>query len=217
EEGGARFEAIEANLFGAELDGSLAISDEGLASGKLGGKRVALSPIGTLAGIPLEGRADIEIELDAADGKQSIHALLSSRKIDMELTDRITLDRVVAEAKVSDALGDGALEAYFSAEGGGSGNTRFTQIEASAKGPFDKLAISAGIHGERLTVETQPVALKLDALYEASRLTLQTFDANVGDAEATLAAPATIEMTGGMTRLKSLDAAFTGPQGAGRL
>jgi translocation and assembly module TamB len=217
EEGGARFEAIEANLFGAELDGSLAISDEGLASGKLGGKRVALSPIGTLAGIPLEGRADIEIEFDAPGGKQSIHALLSSRKIDMELTDRITLDRVEAEAKVSDALGDGALEAYFSAEGGGSGNTRFTQIEASAKGPFDKLAISAGIHGERLTVETQPVALKLDALYEASRLTLQTFDANVGDAEATLAAPATIEMTGGMTRLKSLDAAFTGPQGAGRL
>ncbi|MEP2829715.1 translocation/assembly module TamB domain-containing protein [Parvibaculum sp.] len=217
EEGGARFEAIEANLFGAELDGEVAISDEGLASGKLSGKRVALSPIGKLAGVALEGRADIEIGLDAPDGKQGVHALLSSRKIDMELTDSITLDRVEAEATVSDALGNGSLDAYFSAEGGGSGNTRFTQIKASAKGPFDKLAISAGIYGERLTVEAQPVALKLDALYAPSGLTLQTFDATVGEAEATLAAPATIEMTGGMTRLKTLDAAFTGPQGAGRL
>src|SRR5690606_27227115 len=112
----------------------------------------------------------------APQGQQNVRARLTSRKIDMELTGSITLDRVEAEATVTDALGDGAIEAHFSAEGGGSGNTRFTQIKASAKGPLDRIAISAGIYGERLTVEAQPVAFNLDAVYEPSGVSLEKLD-----------------------------------------
>lgn len=217
QEGGARFDDIEANIFGARMEGAVAISEEGLASGSLTGERMILMPIGNLAGVPLEGRADIEIKLTAPQGQQNVRATLTSRKIDMELTDSITLDRVEAEATVTDALGDGAIEAYFSAEGGGSGNTRFTQIKASAKGPLDRIAISAGIYGERLTVEAQPVAFNADALYEPSGVTLEKLEATIGEAKAVLAEPAKLELTGSTTRLKKLDLDFTGPKGAGGL
>ncbi len=217
QEGGARFDDIEANIFGARMEGAVALSDEGLASGSLSGRRMMLTPIGNLAGVPLEGRANIEIALTAPQGRQNVRATLTSRKIDMELTGSITLDRVEAEATVTDALGDGAIEAYFSAEGGGSGNTRFTQIKASAKGPLDRIAISAGIYGERLTVEAQPVAFNLDAVYEPSGVSLEKLDASIGEAKATLAEPATVELKSGLTQIRKLDLDFTGPKGAGGL
>ncbi|GMV63158.1 MAG: hypothetical protein AMXMBFR74_23260 [Parvibaculum sp.] len=216
-EGGARFERIDANLFGARLQGDMAVSDAGLLSGRLAGERVALQPLGALAGIAMEGSAAIEIALDAQGGKQSAQARLTSRKIDMQLTGSVTLERVEAEAKVSDAFGDGVLDARVSAEGGGSGNTRFTEMTANAKGPFDRIVISAALRGERLTLEAEPVALDAEALYEPAGVTLSRFEAQVGEARAALASPATVELKEGLTRIKSLALDFNGPKGPGRL
>lgn len=216
-EGGARFERIDARLFGARLQGDMAVSDAGLLTGRLAGERVALQPLTALAGIAMEGSAAIEIALHAQEGEQSAQARLTSRKIDMQLTDSVTLERVDAEASVSDAFGKGMLDARVSAEGGGSGNTRFTEITASAKGPFERIAISAALRGERLTLEAEPVALNAEALYEPASLTLSRFEAQVGEANAVLASPATVELKEGLTRIKSLALDFSGPKGPGRL
>ncbi|MDZ4382721.1 MAG: translocation/assembly module TamB domain-containing protein [Parvibaculum sp.] len=216
-EGGARFERIDARLFGARLQGGIAVSDAGLLTGRLAGVRVALQPLGAFAGIAMEGRADIGIDFDAADGAQSVHVLFGARQIDLQLTDSLTLDRVEAEATVSDAFGKGAVDAHVSAEGGGSGNTRFTELKASAKGPLDRIAISALLRGERLTVTAEPVALDAEALYEPSRATLSRFEAQVGEARAVLASPAAIELREGLTRMQGLALDFAGPKGPGRL
>lgn len=216
-EGGVRFERIDANLFGAGLQGGMAVSDAGLLTGRIAGERVALQPLGALAGVAMEGSAAIEIVLDALDGKQNAQARLTSRKIDMQLTGSVTLERVEAEASVSDAFGKGGLDARVSAEGGGSGNTRFTEIAAGAKGPFERIAISAALRGERLTAEAEPVALDAEALYEPAGLTLDRFEAQVGEARAALASPATAELKEGLTRIKSLALDFNGPKGPGRL
>lgn len=216
-EGGARFERIDARLFGARLQGDMAVSDAGLLTGRLAGERVALQPLAALAGIAMDGRAAIEIALDAPEGKQSAQARLTSRKIDIQLTDSVTLERVDAKASVSDAFGEGTLDAHVSAEGGGSGNTRFTEITANAKGRFERIAVSAALRGERLTLEAEPVALDAEALYEPAGLTLSRFEAQVGKANAVLASPATVELKEGLTRIKSLALDFNGPKGPGRL
>ncbi|MBO6633253.1 translocation/assembly module TamB domain-containing protein [Parvibaculum sp.] len=216
-EGGARLDAIEADFFGARLSGAILVSPDGLATGSLSGKRVALQPVGELAGVPMEGRADVEIKLDGSGGEQDARLEVAARQIDLDINGPATLDRVKASARLTDATGDAALEATFSVEGGGTGNTRFTGIKAVAKGPLDKLAISAGIYGERLTVKAQPVMLDIDATYEPSRVTLSTFDATIGEATARLGAPVTLELRDGLTRVKTLDVAFGSTSGAGRL
>lgn len=217
EEGGVRFDGIEANMFGAKLTGAVAVTAEGLAQGTLSGKRVALQPIGKLAGVPMEGRADIEIVLDASQGEQDARLTFEARQIDLDINGPATLDRVKAAALLTDATGDAALDANFSVEGGGTGNTRFTSIKAVAKGPLDKLAISAGIYGERLTLKAQPVMLDLDATYEPSLITLTKFDAKIGDASATLGAPVKLELTDGLTRVRGIDLDFDSAEGAGGL
>lgn len=216
-EGGARFERIDANLFGAGLQGGVAVSEAGLLTGKLAGEGVALQPLGALAGIAMEGRATIEIGLDARNGAQNAQARLVSSKIDMQLADSVTMERVEAEASVSDVFGEGAIDARVSAEGGGSGNTRFTEMTASAKGPFERIAISAVLRGERLTLEAEPVALDAEALYEPAGVTLGRFEARAGRASAVLASPATVELKEGLTRIKNLALDFSGPKGPGRL
>jgi|GEM_PF-1296182 translocation and assembly module TamB len=216
-DGGARFDAIEADLFGARMSGAVAVSPDGLATGTLSGKRVALQPIGALAGVPMEGRATIELTLDGSGGEQDARLEVEARQIDLDLNGPATLDRVKASALLTDATGDAALDASFSVEGGGTGNTRFTGIKAVAKGPLDRLDISAGLYGERLTVKAQPVMLDIDATYEPSLVTLTKFDATIGEATATLGAPVKLELRDGLTRVKALDVAFGSPSRAGSL
>src|SRR5690606_25008410 len=93
-DGGARFDEIAANLFGARLEGAVAISPEGLAEGNLAGNRMDLTPIGTLVGLAMEGRANLDIMLDATGDEQNPSIEFSSRRINVELTAPTSLDRV---------------------------------------------------------------------------------------------------------------------------
>ena len=216
-DGGARFDEIAANLFGARLEGAVAISPEGLAEGNLAGNRMDLTPIGTLVGLAMEGRANLGITLDATGGKQNAAIEFSSRRINVELTAPTSLDRVTLNATLTDLMGNGAIDAAFAADSGGSGNTRFTEIRASATGPLERITISASIEGERLSLNTETMSLSLDALMEPSLLTVSTLDARTGSATATLGAPVKVELGDGPTRLRNLDMRFDGEDGAGSL
>lgn len=217
EEGGARFDAIRANIFGATLTGDVAVSPEGLATGHIGGRRVGLQPLGKLAGLAVEGRADIGLDLDAREGKQDARATLSSRRIDIQLNEGLTLDRVEARAALADLAGEASIDAEMAAESGAAGNTHFTTLTAAAKGSLDRIAISASIRGERLTLRAEPVAFDLDALYEPAAITLRTLEASIGDNSAVLAEPLTLETGAGLTRMRGLAMDFAGPEGDGKL
>lgn len=216
-DGGARFDEIAANFFGARLEGAVAISPEGLAEGNLVGTRMTLTPIGALAGLAMEGRANLDITLDTTGGKQNAALTFSSRRIDIDLTAPTSFDRVTLKATLTDLMGDGAVDAAFAVESGGSGNTRFTDIAASASGPLDRIAISAGIAGERLSLNSETMSLSLEALMEPSLLTVSTLDARTGSATATLGAPVKMELGDGLMRLRNLDMRFDGEGGAGSL
>ncbi|MDO9128061.1 MAG: translocation/assembly module TamB domain-containing protein, partial [Parvibaculum sp.] len=217
EEGGARLDAIEANVFGAQAAGTVSISPEGLASGHIGGERVALQPLGKLAGIALEGRADIALDLAARAEKQDALLTLTSRRIDVQLADSLTLERVDVRVALADLMGDAVVDARAEAEGGASGNTRFTTLALTAAGPLERLEIAAHLAGERLTLKAEPVRLDIEALYEPDGITVRRFDGAIGGETAALARPFKLEMAEGLIRARALALDFNGAGGPGSL
>ncbi|MBX3505334.1 MAG: translocation/assembly module TamB domain-containing protein [Parvibaculum sp.] len=217
DEGGARFDPIDLNLFGARLAGEVAVSPEGIAQGGLSGSRVALEPLGRLAGIALDGRADIELALADNEGRQDASLTLASRRIDIEITEPATLDHVTLEAQLADLTGTGSVDARFEAESGASGNSRFTKVEVLARGPLDDIAISAAIEGERLTINAEALSFAIEGRVTPSLVMLSRLDAVVGGASAELGSPLEMELRDGITRLRALDMRFTGPEGEGSL
>ncbi|MEQ8268402.1 MAG: translocation/assembly module TamB [Parvibaculum sp.] len=216
-EGGARFDAIRANLFGATLTGDIAVSPDGLASGRLDGKRVAMQPLGALVGLAMEGRADIELDLSAEGGRQDARALLTARRLDIQLTEGMTLDRVEARVALTDLTGEARIDATAEAESGATGNTHFTTMKAAAAGPLDRIEISATLRGERLTLTAEPAALDLGATYRPEAITVAVLTAQIGGHSAALAEPLTVETGAGLTRVNDLAMDFAGPEGKGRL
>lgn len=216
-DGSAQFDDIDINLFGAGLTGAAGVSPEGLASGRLSGNRVALAPLGRMAGLTMDGRADIALTLEAGDGRQNALLEIESRRVDMEITEPLALDHVTARASLRDLMGDGTIEARIAAESGATGNTRFTKIEAGAEGPFDRISITAQLEGERLSIKAEPVSLDIAAEVTPALITLGRFDAIIGDASARLASPLELETGEALMRLRGVDVRFDGPEGAGSL
>lgn len=216
-DGSTRFDGIEINLFGAGLTGAVDVSPEGLASGQLSGSRVALAPLGRMAGLTMDGRANIELTLEAGDGRQNALLEIESRRIDMEITEPLALDHVSVQAALRDLTGDGAIEARIAAESGATGNTRFTKIEAGAEGPFNRIAIAAQLEGERLSIKAEPISLDIAAEITPALITLGRFGAIIGEASARLASPLELETGEALTRLRGMDVRFDGPEGAGSL
>lgn len=217
DDGSIQIADIGLDLFGAELTGAIGISPDGLASGGLSGSRVALMPLGRIAGLAMDGRADIELTLDGNDGRQNAFLELESRRIDIDITEPVALERVNMRASLRDITGDGTVDASIEAESGATGNTRFSRMEMSARGPLDRIAIAARLEGERLSITAEPVLLDLAAEATSGEITLGTFDASVGSANARLANALEIEFGNGATRLRDLDMRFEGPAGAGSL
>lgn len=216
-DGSARFDDVDMNLFGASLKGAASVSPKGLTSGRLSGNRVTLAPLGRMAGLTMDGRADIEFTLEAEDGRQNGLLEISSRRIDMEAIEPLSLDHVTARAALRDLTGDGTIEARIAAESGATGNTRFMKIKAGAEGPFDRIAIAAQLAGERLSVKAEPISLDIAAEVTPTLITLGRFDAVIGEASARLASPLELETGEALTRLRGMDVRFEGPEGAGSL
>ena len=214
--GSMQLENINADLFGAALGGALTVSPDGMATGQLAGDRVMLAPLGKISGLAMDGRADIEATFDAAGGTQNAAISFASRRVDIDVVEPASLDIVTIDIALNDIGGNGSVDARIDAEGGTTGNTRFTQIEATADGPLDRISISALIAGERLSIKTEPVYLEIQAEVAPALVTIEKLDAAIGDAKAELASPLRLE-TGDTMRLRGLDIRFEGPAGPGTL
>ncbi|MCW5725846.1 translocation/assembly module TamB [Parvibaculum sp.] len=216
-EGGARFEKIEASIFGATLTGAVALSPDWIADGQISGRRIALEPLGRLAGIALAGRGDIALTLGDVRGRQDARATLSARRVAIELDEVLTLDGVAVEAALSDIGGAATLDARLVAEGGAAGNTQFNEISASARGPLDNVALAVSLTGERLSLRSEPVALSFDGAWRGERLALDRLSASIGETGLTLAEPTAIALPEGGIVIERLALAFTSPAGPGAL
>lgn len=215
-EGGARLDAIKADIFGATLGGALAISDQGLASGMLSGERMRLGPLADLAGLPLDGTGDFSLTLDAAQGKQNASVSLDAPRITLG-EGAATLERLKLDAIAKDVAGALDVDAKLTAVAGQAGITRLTSVSAGAKGPLSALALSADIAGTREGVKLEPVSFKAAALYTDRKktLTLSAFRFGIADSAVTLAKPASIALAGGVS-VRGLVLATSGSPGDGQ-
>ncbi|MDO8839058.1 MAG: translocation/assembly module TamB domain-containing protein [Parvibaculum sp.] len=226
-EGGAHFEAIEAQLFGAPLSGAVRLSPDWIASGEISGRRVALAPLGRLAGIALEGRGEIALTLNDRAGRQDAQATLSARRIDIDIGatlgtgasagEMLSLDQVEIAAALSDLHGAAMLDARLAAGGGASGNTNFSAIAAGAQGPLDNLELTAQLDGERLSLRAETVSLDIGGRWQGDALSFETLSLTLGDTSMALAAPLRIALPAGGLDVAGLALAFAGPEGAGTL
>ena len=220
--GGARFAAIEADMFGAALTGAVALSPAGIASGEIAGRRVALAPLGRLAGLALEGRGEIALTLSERQGMQDASLSLTARRIELDLAalagETLSLDQVELTAALRDLHGAGRIAARLGAAGGAAGNTVFNEIAARATGPFDAIALEARLAGERLTLRNEPVAFSADGIWQADALTVTALSLTLGETSMALAQPLRLGMpAGGGLEMPQLALTFDGPDGAGRL
>lgn len=215
--GGVRLDDIDINFFGAAFTGALDMSPDGLASGSISGIRAALAPLGRIAGLTVDGRADIEFTFGSEDGQQNALLEIGSRRIDIDIIEPVALDQVTMRAVLQDLTGKGTIDAHVEAESGATGNTRVTRIEASAKGPLVRIAVAARLEGERLSVKAEPVLLDIAAEVTPDLITVGKFDSTIGAASARLAIPTKLELGDGVTRLRGLDMRFEGQGGAGFL
>ena len=193
-EGGARLSPIDANVLGAPLHGSIAIDTQGLASGSLKGKGLALAPLTSLAGLPAAGNADIEIALTVSGNAQNASASILIPRLSVELSEPLTLEKVELRAQAKDLTGDASLDAELKTRSGGAGNTRFTEFGATANGPLDKLAFATSIKGERQLLEPEGVNLQIKGEYTGKEVTLDTLDYAVGTAQMHLVQPFTVAL-----------------------
>lgn len=217
QEGGARFDAIEANLFGAPLAGAVALSPDWIADGAVSGRRVTLAPFGRLAGVGLEGRADLSLVLADRQGKQDAALTLSSRHLEIDMGEPVTLERVEIAAALSDMNGAAVLEATLAADSGAAGNTLFSAVSASARGPLDDLTLAGALDGERLTGRTEAVSLAAQGKWQTDALTLEALSISLGETGLALAEPLRLEIKGETLAVKRLAMDFTSPSGPGSL
>lgn len=217
-DGGARLDALKADLFGAVLDGAIAVSDEGLVSGGLKGNGVPLKPFGMLAGLPLDGSGDLALDATPRNGKQDASLSLAMNRLVVHAAGGVTLERATLDATANDLFGEMTVDGTFVSPAGQAGITRLTSVRATAKGPLSKLALATDVAGTRESLKLEPLSLSAAAVYadKSATLSLSRLDFSIGPASTKLAAPATVALGSGVD-IKALSLDMKGPSGSGSL
>ena len=214
--GGARFEGLTADLFGAKFAGDIALSGEGLASGTIKGTQTRLSPLAALAGLPIGGSGDFALTASERDGKQDLALTLAAPRVTMAAGEA-SLEHVALSASARDVAGTPDIDGRLSATAGQAGLTRLTSVEAAARGPLSALELTADISGTREGVKLEPVAFKAGALYAGAsgKLTVLELRFAIGDHALSLARPATIGFGQGIAA-RNIAVAFSSTSGANK-
>ena len=194
EKGGAKLTPIDASILGAPLHGSLIVGADGLARGSLNGKNLALAPVASLTGMAIAGQADIDLALDAKDGKQNATAYLLIPRLTVDLTDRLTLEKMELAVRLDDLTAKPELDVVMKTRSGGAGNTRFSEFGATASGPLDKIAFGVAIKGEREELKPAGVSFTTEGEYAGDKVGLDKLDYVVGAAEMHLTQPFTVKL-----------------------
>ncbi len=194
EKGGATLDPIDASILGAPLKGSLSVDADGLASGSLTGENLALAPLAALAGLPIDGQADIDFALDTRNGKQNATAYILVPRLIADVSSRLTLEKAEVALRADDLAGDPSLDVVMKTRSGGAGNTRFSAFGATASGPLDNIAFDVEVKGEREQLKPAGLSFLANGAYTGDGVSLDALDYVVGAAEMHLTRPFTIKL-----------------------
>ncbi|MCE9650927.1 MAG: translocation/assembly module TamB domain-containing protein [Parvibaculum sp.] len=217
-EGGARLDAIAADLFGSKLVGEIAIGDDALVTASLKTSNMRLKPFADMAGLPFDGTGALTLTATPANGKQNAALAFSSARLDVGLPTTVALDRVTLDAALADLFGAARVEARFAAASGQAGLTHLEGVDADAKGPLTELALSFNAKGTRETFKPDPLSLTAKAVYAGaeSNLALSELGLTLGKASMELAAPVKVDLANGVA-MKNFALAIAGATGTGKL
>lgn len=199
-DGGLLIDRLRGNLFGAPIDGTMLIDGKGLIKGEIRSTRLPLHAIGAFAGVPMEGQADLLAGFTPVRGKQGARLSLTSPQVEIDRT--LRLSGFAARADVTDALGAMALDASLKISGGGMDGTKIQQASLTARGPLTALKIAGQIKGgiEAHQTDATPFSFDTGATLRMGRrniIALDTLKAALGRSTFALAAPVTVDFTGG--------------------
>ena len=215
-EGGARLDALRGDLFGVPLAGDVAMTADGLVTGKLKGENAPLAALSRFAGLGLGGTGTLALEAEASGGRQNIAFSLDTPRMTIE-EDMLTLDRVSLNATANDIGGKAEINGKLSAASGQAGVTRIASFGATAQGPLSALALTANVSGTRESFKSEAVSLEAAALYASARdrLTVSALAFSIGQSSMALAEPATLDVSKGLS-ISGASFDMKGPGGAGR-
>lgn len=217
-EGGAKLDALKADLFGTSLDGALAMSDDGLLTGTLKGEHTSLNVFTAITGLAIDGSGTVALTAEPRGGKQHAALAVDAQHMTVDMVDKIGLDRVALDVKADDLFGAMDIDGTLTAPAGQVGLTRLASMRLTAKGPLAKLALVLDASGTRESYKLEPVSLSAAAIYaeKAETLAVSKFDFTLGDASLALGALATIGVRGGVdAKAVAFDA--KGPSGSGTI
>ena len=215
-EGGAQLTAINGNIFGSQLTGDVSVDNASLITADIKGNHVVLSPLASLAGASLDGIGNLSIKAQPSAGRQSIDVTFGTPSL---TASGVELDRVALKANLADLFGTPALDASLDAQSGQLQLVHLDKLEAQAKGPFDKLALTFNAHGQNETTSPKEVTLAATATMRSgtqSALDVAHLKLAMGDAQLNLARPTTINLSNGIVA-KGLQFDMTGASGPGSI
>lgn len=218
EDGGAKLDTLKADLFGTVLEGILFVSDAGLLTGTLKGNRTSLNAFTVATGVAIDGSGSVALTAEPRNGKQHAALAVSAQHMNVDIADRIELERVVLDVKADDLFGAMDIDGTLTAPAGQVGLTRLATTRLAAKGPLARLALALDTSGTRESDKLEPVSLSSTAIYaeKPETLSVSKFDFALGDATLALAQPATINVRGG-AEVKSVLFNAKGPSGNGTI
>ena len=215
-EGGAQLAGIDGNIFGSRLTGNVSVDKASLITTDIKGNRLILAPLASLAGASLDGIGNLSLKAQPIAGRQSVDVTFETPSL---TASGVELDRVALKASLVDLFGAPALDASFIAQSGQLQLVHLDKLEAQAKGPLDKLALTFDAHGQNETTSPKEVTLAASATLRGgaqSALDIANLKLAMGDAQMNLARPTTINLSRGITA-KNLQFDMTGASGPGSI
>ncbi|MEN6542458.1 translocation/assembly module TamB domain-containing protein [Parvibaculum sp.] len=218
DEGGARLDALKADLFGTSLEGALSMSGEGLLTGTLKSDRTSLNAFTVATGVAIDGSGSVTLTAEPRGGKQHATLTVRAQQANIDIIDRIDLERIALDVQADDLFGAMNIDGTLEAPAGQVGLTRLATTRLTAKGPLAKLALALDAAGTRESYKLEPVSLAATAIYaeKPNTLSVSKFDFALGSASLALAEPTTIGVRGGADA-KAVSFNAKGPSGSGTI
>lgn len=181
------------------LAGALAVALDGPAvTGRLAGGAPDLSPFGPLAGAVLAGSADIALDLEAPEGRQSarLTAGIGGLRMLQDGVQTLAAGRLDLQGNLRDLLGAPSGTVRLTGRDVVAGGTTVATLSANAEGTAEDARIGLSAEGDA----GQPFTLGTDARLRrqgagaaaATRLELARLDGRYGEAPFALASPAAL-------------------------
>ncbi|NBC32186.1 MAG: hypothetical protein GVY13_05865 [Alphaproteobacteria bacterium] len=189
--GGVQLADLRLALADAEITGALTAGFDGTADGSVAATVPDLGTLGALADLPLQGTADLSLDLTVVDGRQDVSAVLSLSQA--ALPGSVSIADARLDARVRNALGTPELQAELDGQGVSAADMRLDSLAVTAEGTLESLSTTIRADGPELALDT---AARLDLAGDAIRIAIARLSGRYQGEPLALAGPATVTLAG---------------------